>query len=88
MSRYIGLYVKTCDLCMWTKLQHRKPHGELYLMETPEERWDTITVDFVVKLPDAHGYDAIMNVVNSIGKQVHFCPHTPQSMQRVLRGSI
>jgi hypothetical protein len=68
MSRYIGLYVKTCDLCTRTKLQHRKPHGELYPTETPEEWWDTITVDFVVELPDTHGYDVIMNVVNSIGK--------------------
>ena len=68
MSHYIGLYVKTCDLCMQTKLQHHKPHGELYPTETPEERWDMITVNFVVELPDAHGYDAIMNVVDSVGK--------------------
>jgi hypothetical protein len=77
MSCYIGLYVKTCDLCMWTKLQHHKPHGELYPTETPEEWWDTITVDFVVELPNAHGYDAIMNVVASVGKRAHFMPtHT------------
>jgi hypothetical protein len=23
MSRYISIYVKTCDLCNWTKLQHQ-----------------------------------------------------------------
>jgi len=68
MSCYIGLYVKTCDLCMQIKLQHRKPHGELHPTETPEEQWDTITVDFMVELPDAHGYDVIMNIVNSIRK--------------------
>jgi len=77
MSRYIGLYVKTCNLCTQTKLQHHKPHGELYLTDTPEEWWDTITVDFVVELPNAHGYDAIMNVVDSVGKRAHFMPtHT------------
>ena len=37
MSRYIGLYVKTCDLCNWTKLQHHRPSGELHASETPEE---------------------------------------------------
>jgi len=53
MSHYIGLYIKTCHLCMWTKLQHYKPHGELHQMETPEEWWGTITIDCVVELPDA-----------------------------------
>jgi hypothetical protein len=28
MSHYISIYVKTCDLCNRTKLQHRRPFGE------------------------------------------------------------
>jgi hypothetical protein len=36
-----------------------------------------ISVDFIVGLPESHGYDTIMNVVDSITKHVHFIPmHT------------
>jgi hypothetical protein len=46
------------------KLQHRRPSGELHPTETPEERWEVISVNFIVKLPDSHGYDVIMNIDN------------------------
>jgi hypothetical protein len=77
ISCYIGIYVKTCDLCNWTKLQHQQPFGGLHPSETPEALWDVISVDFIVKLPESHGYDAIMNIVDSVTKCVHFIPmHT------------
>jgi hypothetical protein len=77
MSHYIGIYIKHCDLCNQTKVQRRRPIGELHPSETPEAPWDMISVDFIVELPESHGYDAIMCVVDSLTKHAYFIPtHT------------
>jgi len=72
MSQYIGQYVSHCDLCMLTKVQCCLPVGELQPLVIPEECWDTISIDFILELPESGGYDAIMVAVNSVGKQSHF----------------
>ena len=46
--------------------------GELKPLLIPGQCWDTISVDFIVELPEAHGYDAVMNVVDLVSKQAHF----------------
>jgi hypothetical protein len=74
MSRYIGNYVRGCDLCIRTKIQRRKRTRELHPMPMPNERWDKISVDFVMELPNAHGYDAVMNIIDYVGKHAHFLP--------------
>ena len=77
MSHYIGQYMKACDLCLWTKVQHCPLIGELVLLSIPESHWDTISVDFIVELLESHGYNAVMNVIDSVSKVSHFIPtHT------------
>jgi hypothetical protein len=77
MSRYISIYVKTCDLCNQTKVQRQSPISKLHLSETPEAPWDVISVDFIVELPKSHGYDTIMNIIDSVTKHVDLIPiHT------------
>jgi transposase InsO family protein len=40
----------------------------------PDAAWDTISVDFIVELPESAGYDAVMVVVDSVIKKAHFVP--------------
>jgi hypothetical protein len=55
-------------------------------METPEDQCDIISVDFIVELPQVHGYNLIMVVVDSVTKQVHFIPtHTMINTEGAVR---
>jgi transposase InsO family protein len=45
-----------------------------------------ISVDFIVKLLESHGYDTIMNVVDSVTKCAHFIPtHTTLNAEGAAR---
>jgi len=86
MSRYIGQYVSTCDLCLRTKPWRHSPIGELQPLSVPDARWDILSVDFVVELPESFGHDAIMTVMDSISKRVHFVPmHTTVTAEGMAR---
>ena len=72
MSRYIGRYVSTCDMCLQTKSICSPPFGELHPLPIPDAPWDTTSVDFIMELLESNRKDAIMVVVDSVTKQSHF----------------
>ena len=74
MSRYIGQYMSTCDLCLWTKPWQHSPVDELQPLSILDTWWDTLSVDFVVELPESSGHDTVMIVVDAVSKRVHFIP--------------
>ena len=68
IHRSVHIYM----LCMWTKAHKRLPMGHLQPLPTPDSQWHTISVDFIVKLPESDGHDAV--VVDSLTKRAHFLP--------------
>ena len=70
MSRYIGQYVSTCDLCLRTKPWRHSPVGELQPLSVPNARWDTLSVDLWSNSQSPLN----MTVVDAVSKRVHFIP--------------
>jgi len=74
MSKYIGQYISTCDLCLRTKPTRQAPVGELHPLRILDSQWDTLSIDFIVELPFSSRHNAVMTVVDSVSKRVHFIP--------------
>jgi len=58
----------------------------------PEKLWRHISANFIVKLPLAQGYDAILVVCNHLTKIVHFIPTTEKTsaagLARLFRDNV
>jgi hypothetical protein len=44
------------------------PTGELHPLPILDAHWETISVDFVVELPESAGYNIVMTIVDSVSK--------------------
>ena len=71
ITKVIKTYVGGCN-----KSQAQPPAGKLMPNSAPEQPWTHISVDFVVKLPEVQGYDAILVVCDRMSKMVHIIPTT------------
>ena len=78
MGKDVKKYVSTCNECQRNKSDNQRPSGLLQPLDIPENRWDCITMDFIVQLPRSkQGYDAIVVFVDKLTKRACFIPtHT------------
>jgi hypothetical protein len=78
MKREIAQYVSECDTCQRIKASHLKSAGALQPLSIPSWKWDGISMDFIVGLPNTSSHhDSIWVIVDRLIKVAHFLPvHT------------
>ncbi|KAJ8454533.1 hypothetical protein ONZ45_g19267 [Pleurotus djamor] len=71
---FVTEYCKSCTTCMRAKPQRHKPYGNLRQLPVPSRPWDSISMDFIEKLPPSLGFDSILVIVDRLSKQGLFIP--------------
>jgi hypothetical protein len=78
MKREIAKYVSECDICQRVKASHLKTAGIIQPLSIPSWKWEDISMDFIVDLPNTSlRHDSIWVVVDRFTKAARFLPvHT------------
>jgi hypothetical protein len=73
MKREIAKYVSECDICQRVKASHLKTAGNLQLLPIPSWKWEDISMDFIVGLPNtSQRHDSIWVIVDRLTKTAYF----------------
>jgi len=59
---------------MRSKPQCHRPYGSLQQLPIPEHPWNSISMDFIEKLPSFSGFNTILVIVDRLSKQAIFIP--------------
>lgn len=69
-----GAYIRGCDACQRNKGTTKRPTGPLHPLPVPEERGDSVAIDFIGPLPEDEGYDCIITMTDRAGADVRIVP--------------
>ena len=61
---YVKDYCKSCVTCSCTKPMCHKPYRLLKQLLIPEKPWNSISMDFIEKLPSSSSYTSILVIVD------------------------
>ena len=74
MRAFVRKYVQSCEKCQRNKYRQTKPPGHLNPLPIPESRWQHITMDFILELPESNSFNALWIIVDRLTKRAHFIP--------------
>ena len=92
IKRDIHRYVKGCDKCQRTKTDNQGKKTPLNPNEVPNSPWEIISVDLIGPLPESHGKNAIMVIVDRFSKMIRLFPTTTeitsQGVAKIFRDEV
>ncbi|KAF4476546.1 Transposon Tf2-9 polyprotein [Colletotrichum fructicola Nara gc5] len=77
--------IKDCEVCLKSKPARHQPYGMLQPLPVPQIAWQSISLDFIVKLPKSREpltgvhYDSVLVIVDRLTKYAYFIPYKEAS---------
>ena len=92
MTKEIGKYVESCNVCQRMKNRTKIPVGKLMMNKVPEKLWTHLMVDFITKPLLAAEKDAILVVYNRLSKMAYIVAITErilaEGLVRLFRDNV
>lgn len=63
-------YIPACADCQRNKSSTTKPIGLLHPLPVPDDRCDSVAIDFVGPLPADEGYDSLVTFTDQLGSEI------------------
>ena len=69
-------YIPSCKACQRNKSRTTKAPGPLHPLPVPDERANSVALDFIGPLPTDSGFDCILSMTDRLGSDVRIIPTT------------
>ncbi len=94
LRNQITEYIVRCNLCHRNKIQRDKRYDEITQLNTPNAPWESITMNFITKLPTSKNpawgvkFNSILTIVNRLTKYTMFISFKETATAPVLTYTI
>ena len=65
-------HIRECTTCQQNKSEQTHPAGLLQPLPIPKQKWESISIDFIIALPQVQVRDYIFVMVDRLTKFAHF----------------
>lgn len=69
-----ALYLPSCEMCQRNKTPTHKPRGPLHPLPVPDDRCQSVAIDFIGPLPEDDGFNCIVTMTCRLGSDFRAIP--------------